>query len=77
MYRKREGPTLDDEEPSPTGHTAYTIQFKDTGGDQSGKSGGENVAGVEDRDSRRDFCSCVELRDDVDRSWIIGCLDYT
>jgi len=36
--------SLDDEEPSPSGHPSSTIELEDTGGDQACKSSGEDVS---------------------------------
>lgn len=36
--------SLDDEEPSPPGHTLSTIELEDTSGDQTSKGSGKNVS---------------------------------
>ena len=36
--------SLNDEKPSPSGHSPSTIELEDTGGDQACKSGGEDVS---------------------------------
>jgi hypothetical protein len=68
------GDALDDEQPLPSGLSGDTVQFEDTDSDQTSESGCENVASVQDRDTRGNLLASVEDREHVERTRVL--LDY-
>ena len=50
------------------------MHFKDPQSNQSCKSGSEDIASVQDRNSGGQLFSCVESRQDVQRSWVVWSL---
>lgn len=80
LVGKRKWPksfTLNDKEPSPSGHASGTVELKDTSCNETSKGGGEDVSGVEDGNSGCDFGSGVEVGNDVDGSGVVRGLNDT
>ena len=69
------GRALDNEEPLPAGVSFHPVQLEDSRRDETSEGGREDVAGVEDGNSRRDFGSSVEVGDDEDGARIVRGLD--
>lgn len=78
-HRDHEGhDALEDEEPLPAGDAAEAVHaVEDTGSDESGKSGSQDVSGVEDGNASGNLLSVVEDGEDVHGAGVEGGLSET
>jgi hypothetical protein len=65
------GDALDNEQPLPSRLSGDTVQFEDADSDQTSESGCENVACVQDRDTRGNLLASVEDGEHVERTRVL------